>query len=134
MKSSFQVRILILSREVGSFKFEWTRRKVASDNYYRQICKQTIVKFSLAYSFWKTFFIGQILKHVDMTYSFLELLILLILINSSKCLYFGAYFSLHHRSTVCKYKLQSKSIIDTNRYKFSLASDIDVEKSYFFHG
>ena len=36
---------------------------------------QAIIKLSLAYSFWKMFFIGQHLKHVHMTY-FLELLII----------------------------------------------------------
>ena len=41
----------------------------------KEICKQTIIKLSLAYSFWKIFFIGQTLKLVLMTYSFLELLI-----------------------------------------------------------
>ena len=34
-----------------------------------------MIKLSLAYSFRKMFFIGQNLKHVHMTYSFLELLI-----------------------------------------------------------
>ena len=48
---------------------------MASDNNSRQICKQAIIKLSLAYSFRKMFFIGQNLKHVHMTYSFLELLI-----------------------------------------------------------
>ena len=37
--------------------------------------KQAIIKLSLAYSFRKMFVIGQNLKHVQMTYSFLELLI-----------------------------------------------------------
>ena len=40
-----------------------------------KFCKQAIIKLSLAYSFRKMFFIGQNLKHVHMTYSFLELLI-----------------------------------------------------------
>ena len=57
----------------------------------------------------------------------------LLLINTSKLLLFGVYFSVHKRDTVCKYKLQSKPIIDTSRYTFSLDSDIDVEKSNFFH-
>ena len=76
MTSSFQVGILILSREVGtSFEFERTRRKVVSDNYYRQICKQAIIKLLLSYSFRKIFFIGQNQEHVYMAYSFLEVLI-----------------------------------------------------------
>ena len=45
------------------------------DNNYLQICKQAIIKLSLACSFRKMLFIGQNLKHVHMTYSFLELLI-----------------------------------------------------------
>ena len=46
-----------------------------TDNNYLQICKQAIIKLSLACSFPKMLFIGQNLKHVHMTYSFLELLI-----------------------------------------------------------
>ena len=45
------------------------------DNNSQSICKQAIIKLSLAYSFRNMFFIGQNLKHVHMTYSFLELLI-----------------------------------------------------------
>ena len=58
-----------------SSEFEWTLRKVASENNSPQISKQGLIKLSLAYSFRKIFFIGQNLKHVHMTYSFLELLI-----------------------------------------------------------
>ena len=58
-----------------SFEFEWTLRKVASDNNSWEIWKQTIIKLSSVYSFRKIFFIGQHLNHVHMTYSFLELLI-----------------------------------------------------------
>ena len=58
-----------------SSEFEITLRKVASDSNSQQICKQAIIKLSLAYSFRKMFFIGQNLNHVHMTYSFLELLI-----------------------------------------------------------
>ena len=35
----------------------------------------------------------------------------LLLINSSKYLLFGVYFSLHQKNTVCKYKLQRRPII-----------------------
>ena len=45
------------------------------DNNYLQTCKQAIIKLSLACSFRKMLFVGQNLKHVHMTYSFLELLI-----------------------------------------------------------
>ena len=58
-----------------SFEFEWTRRKVATDNNSRWICKQAIIKLSLAHSFRKMFLIGQNSKQAHMTYSFLELLI-----------------------------------------------------------
>ena len=40
-----------------------------------EFCEQAIIKLSLAYSFRKMFSIGQNLKHVHITYSFLELLI-----------------------------------------------------------
>ena len=62
MKSSFQVRMAILS-------------KVVSDNNSQQFCKQAIIKLSLAYSFWKKKLIGQNLKHIHTIYSILELLI-----------------------------------------------------------
>ena len=55
MTSSFQVRILLLLREIGYL-------------------------FLLAYSFRKMPFIGQNLKYVLMTYSFVELLIFFLLI------------------------------------------------------
>ena len=63
-------------RKDTSTDFEWTLRKVASDNNSWSIYKQAIIKLSLAYSFWKMFFSGQNLNHVYMTYSFLELSIL----------------------------------------------------------
>ena len=47
-----------------SFEFEWTQIKVASDNNFRWIWKQAIIKLLLAYSFRKVFFIGQTSKHV----------------------------------------------------------------------
>ena len=53
------------------------------------------------------FFIGQNLKHVHMTYSFLELLIFFWLIN----LVIGVYFSPHQRNIVCEYKIHGKPII-----------------------
>ena len=65
----------------------------------RQICKQALIKLSLAYSFRKMFFISQNLKHVLVTHSFIEVLIFFI--NSS----IGVYFSLHpahQRNIDCK--------------------------------
>ena len=82
------------------------KKKVESNNCYRQICKQVIVKLLLAYSFWKMFFIGQNLKDVHMTNSHD-----LLLIKSSKYLLFGVYFSLHQRNNVCKYERQRKPIV-----------------------
>ena len=71
-----QVRIRILSREVGYFIWvEWTSRKVADHNKSRKIRKQVMIKFSFTYSFLKIFFISQNLKHFQMTYSFLEFLV-----------------------------------------------------------
>ena len=86
-----------------------------------------MIKLLLAYSFQKMLLIGQSSKHVHMTYSFLELLIFF-LFNSSTYLLFKVYFYL------CKYILQRKPHeIKTNRYTFLLASDIDIEKSFFFN-
>ena len=58
MTSSFQIRICILSKEVGYlfFEFEQTRRKVACHINSWQICKQAIIKLLLAYNFLKIFF------------------------------------------------------------------------------
>ena len=75
------------------------------------------------------FFIGQNLKHVHMTYSFLELFDLL-LINSSRDLVFRVYSSPNQRNIVCEYKLHGKTIM-TQKQTFSSASDIDVEKTCF---
>ena len=50
MTSSFQVRIRILSRSQATIII--------------------VIKLSLVYSFEKMFFIGQNLKHVDMTFDF----------------------------------------------------------------
>ena len=55
---------------------------------------------SFAYSFRKMLFIGQNLKHVHMTYSFLELFLV-----------FGVYFSPHQGNIVCEYKLCGKPIM-----------------------
>ena len=63
---------VLLKSFLKILQFEWTWRKVASDNHYRCFCEQTIIKRSLAYSFRKMFFIGQNLKLVHMTYFFLN--------------------------------------------------------------
>ena len=78
--------------------------QVASYNNSWEICQHAIIKLSVAYSFRRMFFIGQNLKHVLMTYSFLKLLIffLLTLIQKYKYSLFGAYFSPHQRNIVCK--------------------------------
>ena len=78
--------------------------QVASYNNSWEICQRAIIKLSVAYSFRRMFFIGQNLKHVLMTYSFLELLIffLLTLIQKYRYSLFGAYFSPHQRNIICK--------------------------------
>ena len=56
----------------------------------------------------------------------------LLLIKPSEYLFFSVYFSLHQRNMVYKYKLQRKPIVKEMQFTFSLFSDIDFEKSYFF--
>ena len=73
------------------------------------------------------FFISQNLKHIHMTYSFIELLIFFWLtLVDTLCLEFIS----HHAKKIFyvnEYKLHGKPIM---KYKqtFSLVSDIDVEK------
>ena len=62
--------------------------QVASYNNSWEICQHAIIKLSVAYSFRRMFFIGQNLKHVLMTYSFLKLLIFFLLILIQKYKYF----------------------------------------------
>ena len=65
---------------------------------------KAILKFLLAYSFWKMVFIGQNLKHVHMTYYFF-LTFDLLLINSR-------YLVLpHQKNVVSEYKLHGKPIV-----------------------
>ena len=61
MTNSFQIRILVLSREVGYYF--WVRMNLEENRKWQNI-------------FRKIFFTGQNLKHVHITYSFLELLII----------------------------------------------------------
>ena len=73
------------------------------------------------------FFIGQNLKQIHMTYSFLELLIFLEVLSR-------VYFSLHQKNSVYKYKLQGKPIVkEINKYTFSFFSNIYVKKFCFLH-
>ena len=59
-------------------------------------------------------FIGQKLKHVHMTYSFLELLIFFWLTQDIYLVFdvsessTEVYFSSHQRNTVCEYELNGK--------------------------
>ena len=81
-----------------SSEFEWTLRKVASDNNSRQICKQAIIKLSLAYSFREMFFIGQNLNHLHMKF-FLNFWSFFALTQVDiDCL--RVFFSPHHRNIV----------------------------------
>ena len=76
------------------------------------------------------FFIGQNLKHVHMTYSFLELLIFFWLaVVDIWCLEFIS----HHAKEILyinEYELHGKPITK-EKQTFSLISDIDVEKTVF---
>ena len=111
MTSSFQVRIHILSREVGYLFWVWMN----SEKSYDKSSKQVKIKLSLAYIFRKMFFIGQNLKHVHMTYSFLELLI-----NSCQ------------RNIVCEWIQTSwETNHESKANIFWPASNIDVEKTVF---
>ena len=93
----FKFRILSLTREIGYL-------------------------FLLTYSFRKMFFIGQNLKYVHMTYSFLELLIFFLL----TLLRF--FFSPHQRNICVNTNFEETNLeIKTKRCAFSLVSDIDVE-------
>ena len=69
------------------------------------------------------FFIGQNLKHIQVT-SFSWTFDLLLI--NSRYLVFGVYFSPHQRNTVYEYKLYVKPITE---YQF--ISDIDVEETCF---
>ena len=100
---------LCWERKNTSSEFEWTLRKVSSDNNSRQICKQAIIKLLLAYSFWKMFFIGQNLNHLHMI--LFAGTFRLPLINSSRYWLFGVYFSPYDRNIASEYKLQRKPII-----------------------
>ena len=116
MTSSFQIRIRIFSREVigTSSEFEWTLRKVATGNNSRQICKQSIIKLSLAYSFRRMFFIDQNLNQVYMTYSFLELLIFFWLTEVDiDCLEFIS----HHITEILHLNTKSKGNKSWNKSK-----------------
>ena len=121
--------VLCQERKDSSSEFEWTLRKVASDNNSWQICKQTIIKLSLAYIFRKMFFIGQNLKHVHMTYSFLELLIFFWLTQVDiDCLEFIS----HHNKEMLYLNTNSKRIQSWNKNKrFHLF--LSLNKSKHFH-
>ena len=84
----------------------------------------------MAYSFQKMFFIGQYLKHVHMTYLFLELLVFcwLILVD----IYCLELFLTTYKN-YCMRIQTSKYPIMKQKQTFSLVSGIDVEKSYFFN-
>ena len=97
-----------------------------TDNNYLQICKQAIIKLSLAFSFRKMLFIGQNLKHVHMTYSFLELLIFFWLTLDIYCLEFISHHTKEKRYANTNFV--GKQSWNTNH---ELVSDIDVGKTCF---
>ena len=69
MASSFQGRILILSREVGYLFLIRMNSAESHENYFRKFGKQVIIKLFWTYSFRKIFIICQNLKHVHVKYS-----------------------------------------------------------------
>ena len=85
---------------------------------------QTSHKLSMAYSFWKTFFVGQNLKHFHTTCSFLELLIFFWL--TLVCFYYLKFISPHIKE-IFYVNTNSKRNQSWNKNKhFHLFSDIDV--------
>ena len=70
------------------------------DNDSRQTCKQAIIKLSLAYSSQKMLFIGQNLKMVHSTHSFLESLIFFW--SNWHTLSYEQCFSNLHFSDICQ--------------------------------
>ena len=103
------------------------------------ICKQTIIELLLAYSFRKILFIDQNLKHVHVTYSFLERLIFfrLTLVNIYCLEFISHYKEILYINT--NFKGRQSSIRskednherDGNRYTCWLVSDIDFERCCF---
>ena len=73
MTSCFDVRIHILSREVGYFFWVWMNSDKCRKRQLFNHCTGAIIKLLLAYGFRKIFFIVQDLKHVHLKYLFLEL-------------------------------------------------------------
>ena len=123
MANSFQVRILILSREVEYLFCAWMNSEKSCKRQLFSICKQATVKLSLTYSFQKMLFIGQNLKHNHMASSFFELLIFfwLTLVNID-CLEF---ISRYIREIQSPKEANCKRY--TNRYIVLLVSDIDAD-------
>ena len=96
-----------------------------------KICKQVIIKLSLAQSSRKMFFIGQNLKHKAHSYDiFFSWTFDLLLINSTY-LVFVVYFSPHQRNIFLyvNTNVMGNQSWNTNH---ELLSDIDVEKKLFF--
>ena len=81
------------------------------------------MKLSLAYSFREIFFIGQNLKLVQMTYSFLELLIFFWLTLDISCLEFISHYT--KEILYVNTNFMGNQSWNTNH---ELVSDIDLEK------
>ena len=84
------------------------------------------MKLSLAYSFREIFFIGQNLKLVQMTYSFLELLIFFWLTLDISCLEFIS----HYTKEILYVNTNFLGNQSWNTYH-EFVFDIDVEKTCF---
>ena len=74
------------SREVGYFIWVWTNsEKSCKRQLFSVICKHAIIKLLFAYCFRKNVFYWSNLKHVHMTYYFIELLIFFWLTLADNC-------------------------------------------------
>ena len=112
-------------------------KKCNMGQLFSVICKQTIIELLLAYSFRKMLFIDQNLKHLHITYSFLERLIFvrLTLVNIY-CLEFISHYikEILYINTNFKGRqswIRSKEDNherDGNRYTCWLVSDIDIKR------
>ena len=86
----------------------------------------------MAHNFRKMFFIGQNLKHVSMTYSFLELLIIFLSTLVEIFIIWGLFLTTSKKyCMLIQTPKKTNHEIKTKRYSFSLVSDNDVEKFCF---
>ena len=120
MTSNLQVRMFVLSREVGYLL--WICMNSAKSRK-----RQAIPKLSLAYRFRKMIFMDQNLKTIYMNFSFDKFLIFfwLILVDTS-CLMFD--FSRHQRNTARKYIPRRKHIFCWCKVKDSVSKSFNFPR------